>query len=108
MSTYLIPYKFFDPPIVLDCSVTPIPASGSSTLQVIADTGIVTGIGITFHDNTGAMIGVYVGATLVTVIGSGVSNVGWCKIPPHSAISLRNMANVAIPSGTLQAALVTL
>jgi len=53
----LIPYFFLDAPQVLDCSVTPIPASGSSPLQVIADTGNTIGFGMRFNDSTGAFFG---------------------------------------------------
>lgn len=105
-------YAFFDPPIVLDASVTPIPASGSSPLQVIADTGHVTGRSVRFIDTTGALIGVYVGASgfeqLACVIGGGHAGLSEAHdtIPSNSRISLRAMNNQAVTSGELQAALV--
>jgi hypothetical protein len=111
MSSPLIPYCFFDSPQVIDCSVTPIPASGSLPLQVIATTGgLNLGCGIQFADTTGDMIGVYIGASgsevLACIIGNGVSSQGWAKFPPNSRISLRNMLNTEITLGRLYGVLV--
>lgn len=107
----LIPYQFFDPPVVLDCGVTPIPASSSSPLQVIADTGKITGVAISFSDTTGSAIGVYMGAPgseqLVCIIGNGVTAYSHAKIYSHSRISLRAMANQAINTGSVSVALLT-
>jgi hypothetical protein len=107
----LVQYAFFDPPQVLDCSVTPIPAASSPPLQVIANSGPNDGVGVSFQDTTGTFIGVYVGASgheeLLCIIGNGASKDAWAKILPHMRISIRAMANVAITVGLLQAALVT-
>lgn len=108
---HLVPYRFFDPPVVLDTAVTPIPASTAPPLQIIADSGIIAGIGISFIDNTGALVGVYVGAVgfeeLICVIGSGISGVGYGEFPRHSRVSVRSMINAAVTAGTLVGALVT-
>jgi hypothetical protein len=109
----LITYAFFDPPQVLDSSVTPfnIPASSGLPLQVILNSGTVTGVGMSYNDSTGAMIGVYTGAAglekLLFIIGNGKTSIESAKILPGSRISLRAMANVPITVGLLAAALVT-
>lgn len=106
-----IPIAFFDPPLVINCAVTPIPASASNPLQVIADTGINVGVGIFFIDTTGDFIGVYVGAVgleiLACVIGNGLSAISWGKFPPRSRVSLRSMVNSQITGGSLQGVVVT-
>lgn len=104
------PYCFFDAPAVLDCSVTPIPASGSSPLEVIADSGGIPGVGISYHDSTGEFIGVYVGAVgderLLCVIGNGTVSVAWGWLAKNSRVSLRSMRNQAITAGMLYGTLV--
>jgi len=112
MSLYR-PFAFFDPPQVLDASVTPIPPASSAPLQVIADSGTQIGVGIIFSDNTGQFIGVYIGAAgfeqLLCIIGNGVTSVApvFSRFPPHTRVSLRAMANHPISEGLMTAALVT-
>jgi hypothetical protein len=97
----------FDPPNVLDASVTPIPAAGSPTLTIIADTGPLAAVGIQAKDSTGGMIGVYIGAVgkevLLCVVGNGTDSTTNLPdgIPKHSRISLRSMSGVAINAGLL-------
>jgi len=105
------PVCFFDPPQVIDCSVTPIPAVSSLPLQVIADTGLNLGVGVNFDDTTGEFIGIYIGAvgkeTLVCIIGNGARSQGFGKFPPHSRVSVRNMRNATITNGRLTGQIVT-
>ena len=107
----LVAYCFFDPPQILDTSLAPfnIPANSDGFLQVIADTGVNTGTGVSYIDTTGELIGVYVGASghekLLCMIGNGQSGDAWAKILPHSRISLRAMLNQAITNGKLGASL---
>jgi hypothetical protein len=102
---------FFDPPQLIDTSVTPIPASASPTLQVIADSGVERGIGISYKDTTGDFIGVYIGAIgfeqLICIIGNGDTSTAWCTVPQHSRVSLRSLKNAAITTGLLSGELVT-
>ena len=103
------PYKFFDPPQVLNAVITSIPASSNPPLQVIADSGIDLGIGVQYTDTTGDFIGVYTGAVgqevLACIIGNGISSIAWAFIQPRSRISLRSMVNTAITSGSLSGVL---
>lgn len=107
----LVPLCFFDPPQVINTKVTPIPGSGSPPLQVIADTGIITGVGIVYKDGTGDFIGVYLGASghevLGCIIGNGDTNTAWARFPQHSRVSLRSMTPTQINNGLLSAAVVT-
>lgn len=107
----IIPYAFFDAPQVINPAVTPIPAASALPLQIIADSGINYGVGITFIDSTGDFIGVYTGRVgfeqLICIIGNGVSSQSWGTFPPHSRVSLRSMENQAITGGTLTGALFT-
>lgn len=103
---YVIPIAFFDPPQVIDTSVTPIPANSSNPLQVIANTGLNIGLGISFNDTTGTLIGVFIGSagqeSLACIIGNGLSGQAWGRIPPYSRVSLRSMSSSSITSGLLQ------
>ena len=107
-----LPIAFFDPPQVINATVTPIPAASGTPLQIIADSGINVGVGVQYMDTTGDFIGVYIGKAgheiLACIIGNGVSSQAWASFPPHSRISLRAMANVAITNGALTGCLVTL
>jgi|SRR6185312_7993279 len=109
--SFTIPIAFFDPPQVIDTSITPIPASSSLPLQVIADTGLQTGVGINYSDTTGDQIGVYIGLeaqeVLICIIGNGVTSQAWAKIPPRSRISLRSMDNTEITFGKLSGVIVS-
>src|ERR1700759_2054790 len=89
---FVIPIAFFDLPQVIDCTVTPIPPISDDPLQVVADTGLNTGVGIQYVDSTGDFIGVYLGAPgfekLICVVGNGGSGQNWARIPSGSRISL--------------------
>lgn len=108
--SYVIPTAFFDPPIVLDCTVTPIPKTSDLPMQVIADSGIKIAIGVNYQDTTGDFIGVYTGIAgqeqLICIIGNGTAQQAWGRFPAHSRVSLRSMTNQAITAGLLQANLV--
>lgn len=103
--------KFFDSPGFIDASATPIPDSGSSPLQVIADSGPQTSIGIHYNDSTGDFVGVYFGAVgaekLACIIGNGQTSTAWGTIPARSRVSIRSMTTSQITSGKLTASLVT-
>lgn len=109
---FVIPIAFFDPPEVIDTSVTPIPALSSAPLQVIANTGVNTGVGVNYNDSTGDFIGVYIGLpgkeTLLCVIGNGLSSQAWGRIPANSRVSLRSMTNTPITQGLLSAVIVSI
>lgn len=109
--SFVIPLTFFDPPQVIDTSVTPIPASSQLPLQVIVSTGVQVGVGVTYNDTTGEFIGVYIGdigqEILVCIIGNGLSSQAWGRIPPKSRISLRSMKNESITLGLLSAVVVS-
>lgn len=107
----LVSIAFFDPPRLIDTRVTPIPASSSQPLQVIADTGKQTGVGISYSDTTGEIIGVYIGPVgqeqLLCSIGNGLTTQSWGNVPANSRISLRNMQNRSITNGLLFGAIVS-
>jgi hypothetical protein len=115
--TALKAYCYLDPPLVLDASVTPIPAVNAAPLQVIADTGTYGGgVGVKYADSTGGLVGVYTGApgqeVLLCVVGNGVTtDSGIAKsisgvIPPRARVSLRSMTPEAVTSGRLYCVLV--
>jgi hypothetical protein len=101
-----LPYTacFFDSPQVLDCSVTSIPGSGSSTLQVVASTPDKI-CQLVISDAVGEYVGIYKGAvgqeTLVAMVCSGSLYSVDCVIPKSSRISLRSMTAAALVTGTL-------
>jgi hypothetical protein len=109
--SYVIPIAYFDAPKVIDCSITPIPASASLPLQVIANTGLNLGVGMNYSDSTGDFIGIYIGAagfeTLACIIGNGVASQAWGQFPPNSRVSLRSMKNAVITGGLLTGVVVT-
>lgn len=94
---------WFDSPKVLDCSVTPIPASSASTLEVVASLDRdTTEIHAIFSISN--FVGLYVGPSghevLVCIIG-GNSPFNICTvIQAGSRISLRNMTNQTISLGS--------
>lgn len=110
--SYVIPIAYPDPPYIIDASVTPIPATSSLPLQIIIDTGVNTGVGVTFNDNTGNFIGVYVGAqsqeALLCIIGNGLSGQAWGHVPANSRISLRSMTASAVTNGLLNVVVVSI
>lgn len=101
----LFPVAFFDAPIVLSASVTPIPGSGSSPLQVIANIGTRAAYSINYIDNTGDFIGVYTGGigseVLVCVIGGGTSSIVPGVFAARTRVSLRSMTTSSITNGSL-------
>lgn len=103
--SYNFPLFFFDPPIVLDTTVTPIPGSGSSPLQVVANSGATSTVAVDYVDTTGDYIGVYIGSsgheTLLCLIGNGLSTRAWGHVNANSRISLRSMTATPITSGKL-------
>jgi len=101
----LFPIYFIDSPEILYTNVTPIPGSGSSPLQVVADSGFKAAYGISWQDTTGDYIGVYTGAAgsevLKVIIGGGVVSAVPVVIAAHSRVSLRSMTNTSITNGQL-------
>lgn len=99
----LFPIAFLDAPQVLNASVTSIPGSGSSPLQVVADIGFKAAHAIDYSDSTGDYVGVYVGAIghekLVSIIGGGVTTRACVVLAAHSRISLRSITSSAITNG---------
>lgn len=99
------PIAFFDPPMVLNASVTPIPGSGSSPLQVVADIGFRAAYNINYIDSTGDFIGVYLGASgdekLLCVVGGGTSSIIPAVVAAKSRVSLRSMTASSITNGYL-------
>ena len=101
----LFPIFFIDAPAILNTFVTPIPGSGSSPLQVVADSGLRAAYAIGWIDTTGDYIGVYIGPsgfeTLLTIIGGGQVSVTSAVIPHNSRVSLRSMSASSITNGDL-------
>lgn len=110
--SYVIPIAYPDPPYIIDTTVTAIPANSSVPLQIILDTGVQTGVGVTFNDNTGDFIGVFMGPSgfeqLICIIGNGLSGQGWAHIPANSRISIRSMTARPITQGLLNVVVVSI
>lgn len=108
---YNFPIAFFDAPEIVNTSVTPIPGSGSSPLQVIANSGTRSAVAIDYIDTTGDFIGVYIGSSgheqLLCIIGNGLTNRAWGVFPSNARVSLRSMTASAITSGTLAGTLMS-
>jgi hypothetical protein len=105
MSSPLHPVATFDAPQVFDASVSSIPGSASSPVQVVASLSAKV-YGLQFFDGIGGYVGVYKGAsgseTLVCVIGGGTMGmVEFGAIPSGTRISLKSMGSAAITTGTL-------
>lgn len=105
MTNNLFPIFFIDPPKILDAYVTGIPGSGSSPIQVVAESGFKAAYAIGYVDTTGDFIGVYVGAigaeVLKCIIGGGLVSTAPVVIPAHSRVSLRSMTAAPITNGKL-------
>lgn len=105
MSGSLFPIFFIDSPEILDCSVTNIPGSGGSFLQVVSDSGVRAAHGVQFIDTTGDWIGVYTGIggqeVLRCIIGGGLVNATPVVIGHNSRVSLRSMTSSAITNGKI-------
>jgi hypothetical protein len=106
MSTHnLFPIAFLDAPQVLNTTVTPIPGSGSPTLQVVADIGFKSAYAIDYVDSTGDYIGVYLGPSgsevLHSIIGGGVVSRAYVVIAAHSRVSFRSLTAKPITDGYL-------
>lgn len=101
----LFPIFFIDPPSILNTFVTNIPGSGSSPLQVVANSGVKAAFAISYIDTTGDYIGVYVGSPgneiLLTIIGGGQVSVVPAVIAVGSRVSLRSLSASAITTGYL-------
>lgn len=101
----IFPVAFFDPPQVLNATVTNIPGSGSLPLPVVVDSGFNGIMCVDYIDTTGDYIGVYTGLSghevLSCIIGGGLTSRAWAVMPLHSRISLRSMSASAITNGYL-------
>jgi hypothetical protein len=101
----LFPIFFIDSPEILYANVTPIPGSGSSPIQVVADSGFKAAYGVHWLDTTGDYIGLYIGAAghevLRVIIGGGAITAVPVVIPAHSRVSLRSMTSSAITNGQI-------
>lgn len=101
---FLTPVAFIDSPQVLDCSVTSIPGSGSSPLQVVSSLKKSTAA-VRIIDSLGEYVGLYVGKAgfevLTAIIGAGAPDYVECVIPKGSRVTLRNMATTAISTGSV-------
>lgn len=93
-----------DAPAVLDCTVTSIPASSSSPLQVVTSL-IYDASQIQAIDGVGQYVGIYTGAAgvekLIAVVGGGGTILLSAAIPKGSRVSVRNMVNVPITNGSM-------
>lgn len=105
MVNNLFPIYFIDPPKILDSSVTNIPGSGSSPVQVVANSGVKAAYAIGYIDTTGDYIGVYTGMSgsevLRCIIGGGLVSETAVVIAANSRVSLRSMTATAITYGKL-------
>lgn len=108
---YNFPIAFFDAPEIINCSVTPIPASTSLPLQVIHNSGLKSAVAIDYMDTTGDFIGVYLGIAgserLLCIIGNGQTKRAWGVFPANSRVSLRSMTANPITSGTVSGSLMS-
>lgn len=108
---YNFPIAFFDPPEIINMSVTPIPGSGNPPLQVIADSGYKSAVAIDYIDTSGDFIGVYLGTigheVLLCIIGNGQTSRAWGVLTAHSRVSIRSMTASSITNGTLAATLMS-
>lgn len=88
---------------MLNASVTPIPGSGSSPLQVVADSGFKAAHAIDYQDTSGDYIGVYTGTIgserLVSIIGGGTTTRAYVVIAAHSRVSFRSLTASSITNG---------
>lgn len=101
----LFPIAFLDDPKILDASVTPIPGSGFSPIQVVANLGFKAAYALDYIDSTGDFIGVYQGdpgiETLRCIIGGGITSRSNVVITAQSRVSFRSMTATPITSGKL-------
>jgi hypothetical protein len=99
------PLYFIDSPEILDCSVTNIPGSGGSTLQIVAQSPIWASYALQYTDTTGDWIGLYTGLSgqevLRTVIGGGVTTIVPVVVSAKSRVSVRSMTASAITNGKI-------
>jgi hypothetical protein len=98
------PVCTFDEPAILNCSVTPIPASSSPTLQVVASTPHYIRR-MQMIDGVDECVGLYGGAPgseiLLWIIGNSRNDAVPLNIPAGTRLSIRNMADATISSGIL-------
>lgn len=94
---------YFDSPFILDLSVTPIPGSGSSPLQVIASLPVNLGRVYVKDGVTGAFIGLYRGPIGFEKLACIVAGPGKTDEPAvflkGDRISLRNMGPSTLTTG---------
>lgn len=112
MSQIIItPKVFFDNKFV-DASSTTIPKSSSLPLEIIADSGNTATEGMQYIDSTAQMLGVYLGTAgnevLLFIIGNGITDNMFGKIPRNSRVSIRSMQDDDIVTGILTGALFTI
>lgn len=104
---YNFPIAFLDAPQVLNATVTNIPGSASPPLQVIANTGVRSGVAMDYIDSTGDFIGVYLGSSgnehLLCIIGGGQTTRAWGVFPANSRVSFRSMTASKITNGLIMA-----
>lgn len=100
----LFPIYFFDS-LVLNTSVTPIPASSGSFLEVVANSGTRAAYAIQYIDSTGDYIGVYLGPdgeeTLLCVVGGGQTSIVPAVVAARTRVSVRSITNTAVTNGKL-------
>lgn len=103
MSANLFPIAFLDAPQVINTSVTSIPGSGSSPLQVVADIGHKASHAIDYIDTSGDFVGVFIGGIgqerLISIIGGGTTNRAYVVIAAGSRVSLRSITATPITNG---------
>lgn len=101
----LFPIYFIDPPEILNASVTNIPGSGSSPIQVVLNSGLKAAYGVSYVDTTGDFIGLYTGVmgqeVLRCIIGGGLVSTAPVVIAANSRVSLRSMTASAITNGRI-------
>lgn len=97
--------QFFDPPIILDAAVTPIPAVTDPPLQVIAELEFFVSR-VMFYDGIGEWIGLYIGPVGQEVLfgvvgGQGPQEIKDIQLIPKSRISVRSLTTSPITSGEI-------
>ena len=102
---YLAPTTkcFMDTPRVFDCAVTPIPGSGSPTIQVVASLKYKASR-IQVRDAVGKWFEVFIGPvgfeTPIGVVGGGVTSHLDVEVAARSRVSVRSSDGSPITTGT--------
>jgi hypothetical protein len=96
---------YIDTPEVLDTSVTPIPGSGSSPLQIVSNLYAQTSHLLVKDGIQDRFIGVYKGSPgseiLVCIIGVSADSELAVDLPAGTRVSLRSMDASPVNSGSL-------